>query len=54
MKNPYFLQKIKVKNLKCCLLQYLFGALRVNLEFSGLSWRETNLSYSRINTVTRA
>ena len=27
--KPYFLQKIKVKKLKCRLLQFLFGALRV-------------------------
>ena len=29
--KPYFLQKIKVKKLKCHLLQFLFGTLRVNL-----------------------
>ena len=29
--KPYFLRKIKVKKLKCLLLQFLFGALRVNL-----------------------
>ena len=29
--KPYFLRKIKVKNLKCRLLQYLFGDLRVNI-----------------------
>ena len=29
--KPCFLRKIKVKNLKCRLLQYLFGALRVNI-----------------------
>ena len=28
--KPYFLRKIKVKKLKCHLLQFLFGALRVN------------------------
>ena len=28
--KPYFLQKIKVKKLKCRLLQFLFGALRVS------------------------
>ena len=27
--KPYCLQKIKVKKLKCRLLQFLFGALRV-------------------------
>ena len=30
--KPYFLQKIKVKKLKCGLLQFLFGALRINHE----------------------
>ena len=31
MKNQaLFLRKIKVKKLKCRLLQFLFGALRVN------------------------
>ena len=35
MKNQaLFSSKDKIKKLKCCLLQYLFGALRVN---SGLS-----------------
>ena len=28
--KPYFLYKIKVKLLKCRLLQFLFDALRVN------------------------
>ena len=28
--KPYFLQK-KSKKLKCCLLQFLFGGLRVKL-----------------------
>ena len=33
MKNkPYFLQRIKVKKIKCRLLQFLFGALRVNFK----------------------
>ena len=27
---PYFLGKIKVNKLKCSLLQFLFGALRVD------------------------
>ena len=27
--KPYFLQKIKVKKIKCCLLQFLFGVLKV-------------------------
>ena len=27
--KPYFLRKIKVKKIKCRLLQVLFGALRV-------------------------
>ena len=29
--KPYFLQNIKVKKIKCQPLQFLFGALRVNL-----------------------
>ena len=29
--KPYFLQKIKVKKIKCRLLQFLFGALRVKV-----------------------
>ena len=29
--KPYFLTKIKVKKIKCCLLQFLFGTLRVKL-----------------------
>ena len=28
--KPYFLGKIKLKKLNCRLLQFLFGALRVN------------------------
>ena len=28
--KPYFLRKIKVEKLKCRLLQFLYGALRVN------------------------
>ena len=28
--KPYFLRKIKVKKIKCCLLQFLFGTLRAN------------------------
>ena len=27
--KPYFLRKIKVKKLKCRLLQFLFGTVRV-------------------------
>ena len=30
MKHPYFLRQIKVKKIKCCLLQLLFSSLRVN------------------------
>ena len=29
----YFLQKIKVKKLKCRLLQFLFGTLKVKTSF---------------------
>ena len=54
MKNikPYFLRKIKSKKLKCRLLQFLFGALRVNnstfslvrpeLKLYFLTWLEIN------------
>ena len=36
MKNQaLFSSKDKSKKLKCRLLQYLFGALRVNLKMSG-------------------
>ena len=28
--KPFFLQKIKVKKLKCRLLQFLYGTLNVN------------------------
>ena len=29
--KPNFLQKIKFKKLNCCLLQFLFGALKVKM-----------------------
>ena len=30
--KPYFLQKMKIKKLKCRLLQFLFGAFRVKAD----------------------
>ena len=37
MKNQaHFLRKINVKKLKCCLLQFLSGTLRVNIHLSSL------------------
>ena len=40
--KPYFLRKIKVKKIKCHLLQFLFGTLRVSLD--GYTFRGRNKS----------
>ena len=49
MKNQaLFFQKIKVKKLKCHLLQFLFGALKVKLNyFSPLNEILTLKSFSK-------
>ena len=45
--KPYFLQKIKVKKLKCRLLQFLFGSLRVKrYPLFSRRWLEDSLRYS--------
>ena len=43
MKNQaLFSSKDKSKKLKCCLLQFLFGALRVNICDTKFSWFNEN------------
>ena len=48
--KPYFLWKIKSKKLKCRLLQFLFGALRVKRQlFVIISMQPAWTSHVRIN-----
>ena len=54
-KTPYFIRKINVKKIRCRLLKFLFGALRVNcfctsslrLRFSLLVTRDLAVSLDR-------
>ena len=42
--KPYFLRKIKIKKLKCRLLQFLFGALRVKLTIEWINNDEDGIN----------
>ena len=43
--KPYFLRKINLKKLKCRLLQFLFGALRVKVNTGRYFSGEATLSF---------
>ena len=47
MKNQaLFSSKDKSKKLKCCLLQFLFGALRVNIFGSDSKYIKSHMHYA--------